>query len=346
MYGAPQRVAALAEDLVAHWENRRERMLKFIEAPGKAMIVGGTREICANLYSAIVALRPEWHSDDLSKGMIKVVYSGDATDVPPVSTHVRRDSLNAQVKERLKDVDDELELVIVKDMMLTGFDSPPLHTLYLDRPLKGALLMQTLARVNRTFRGKEDGLLVAYAPLAENLSKALSEYTQSDQANKPVGKNIDEAVGLTISLVGTLRSLLAGHDWKSVLMKGGSKAFLNAVTGAVSYLRNPATPGNQPQTGKSHSPRNTANSPVSCPVRGRFAPDRRPLQSCAQRSRSTRKSGFGWRSTTPPIGRQAANRCQRKSSACWETSLLTPRPPAKSWTSTMLPACPSRRWMT
>ena len=109
VYGAPQRIAALAEDLVAHWENRRERMGKFIEAPGKAMIVGGTREICAKLYSAIVELRPDWHSDDLSKGKIKVVYSGDATDAPPVSDHVRRDSLNAQVKERLKNVDDRSE---------------------------------------------------------------------------------------------------------------------------------------------------------------------------------------------------------------------------------------------
>jgi type I restriction enzyme R subunit len=250
VYGAPQRIAALAADLVAHWENRRARMHKFIEAPGKAMVVGGTREICAKLYAAIVELRPEWHSDDLGKGKIKVVYSGNATDAPPVSDHVRRDSLNAQIKERLKDVDDELELVIVKDMMLTGYDSPPLHTLYLDRPLKGALLMQTLARVNRTFRGKEDGLLVAYAPLAENLAKALSEYTKDDRANKPVGKNIDEAVGLTVSLVDSLRALLAGHDWKAVLVKGGNKAFLNAVTGAVSYLRNPGTPGNQPSDGE------------------------------------------------------------------------------------------------
>ena len=250
VYGAPQRIAALAADLVAHWENRRARIHKFIEAPGKAMVVGGTREICAKLYAAIVELRPEWHSDDLGKGKIKVVYSGNATDAPPVSDHVRRDSLNAQIKERLKDVDDELELVIVKDMMLTGYDSPPLHTLYLDRPLKGALLMQTLARVNRTFRGKEDGLLVAYAPLAENLAKALSEYTKDDRANKPVGKNIDEAVGLTVSLVDSLRALLAGHDWKAVLVKGGNKAFLNAVTGAVSYLRNPGTPGNQPSDGE------------------------------------------------------------------------------------------------
>lgn len=250
VYGAPQRIAALAQDLVAHWENRRGQMAKFIEAPGKAMIVGGTREICANLYAAITALRPDWHSDELDKGKIKVVYSGSATDVPPVSDHVRRDSQNATIKERLKDVDDELEIVIVKDMMLTGYDSPPLHTLYLDRPLKGALLMQTLARVNRTFRGKQDGLLVAYAPLAENLAKALAEYTQTDQNRKPVGKNIDEAVAVATSLVEAIRVLLARHNWKAALLKGGPKAFLNAVTGAVNYLRNPATPGNQPADGE------------------------------------------------------------------------------------------------
>ncbi|MBT2555824.1 type I restriction endonuclease subunit R [Arthrobacter sp. ISL-5] len=251
VYGAPQRIAALAADLVAHWENRSARMKKFIESPGKAMIVGGTREICANLYSAIVALRPDWHSDDLSKGKIKVVYSGTPSDVPPVSDHVRRDSANAVVKERLKDVDDELELVIVKDMMLTGYDSPPLHTLYLDRPLRGALLMQTLARVNRTFRGKEDGLLVAYAPLAENLAKALAEYTDADQQKKPVGKNIDDAISVTSDLVSKISALLAGYDWRAVLMKGGPKAFLNAVTGAVNYLREPSTPSSSSEDGES-----------------------------------------------------------------------------------------------
>ncbi|MGJ9372526.1 type I restriction endonuclease subunit R [Nesterenkonia sp. CF4.4] len=246
VYGAPERIAALAADLVAHWENRSARMGEFIEAPGKAMIVGGTREICANLYTAITKLRPTWHSNDLGKGKIKVVYSGDATDQPPVSDHVRRNSENAVIKERLKNVDDELELVIVKDMMLTGYDSPPLHTLYLDRPLKGALLMQTLARVNRTFRGKQDGLLVAYAPLADNLARALGEYTNDDQVNKPVGKNVDEAVGVTMSLVASLREVLGGYDWKSVLAKGGPKAFISAATGAANYLRSPETPGNQP----------------------------------------------------------------------------------------------------
>ena len=245
VYGAPERIDALAIDLVAHWENRRKRMRKFIEAPGKAMIVGGTREICANLYAAIVKLRPDWHSDAVDQGVIKVVYSGDATDKPPVYDHVRRTSQNDVIKARLKDVDDPLELVIVKDMMLTGYDSPPLHTLYLDRPLKGALLMQTLARVNRTFRGKDDGLLVAYAPLAENLAKALAEYTDSDQKGKPLGRTLDEVVALTTTLVETLKGILAGYDWKAKLNEGGPKAFLNAVTGSVNYLRAPQTPGNQ-----------------------------------------------------------------------------------------------------
>ncbi|MGO4384666.1 type I restriction endonuclease subunit R [Specibacter sp. RAF43] len=244
VYGAPERIAALARDLVTHWENRSRQLANVIEAPGKAMIVGGTREICAKLYAAIVALRPGWHADELDRGRIKVVYSGTAADQPPVSEHVRRDSQNAVIKERLKDVDDELELVIVKDMMLTGYDSPPLHTLYLDRPLKGALLMQTLARVNRTFRGKEDGLLVAYAPLAENLTNALVEYSDSDRAKKPAGRNIDEAVSMVHELVDRLREVLAGFDWHAVLMQGGPKAFVNACWGAVNYLRDPLTPGN------------------------------------------------------------------------------------------------------
>lgn len=243
VYGAPDRLKALAADIVDHWENRRAQMAKVIGANGKALIVGGTREICANLYSEIISLRPDWHSDDLQSGRIKVVYSGNATDQPPVSDHVRRNSDNKVLKERLRDVDDELELVIVKDMMLTGYDSPPLHTLYLDRPLKGALLMQTLARVNRTFRGKEDGLLVAYAPLADNLHKALAEYSETDQAGKPVGRNIDEAVALTESLVSQLAELCSGLNWKSRL-DGGPKSWVSAAIAMTNYLRDPATPGN------------------------------------------------------------------------------------------------------
>ncbi|MFG1928543.1 type I restriction endonuclease subunit R [Cryptosporangium sp. NPDC048952] len=244
VYGAPERLRALAADLVDHWEARSAQMIKFIEGPGKAMIVGGTREICANLYTEITALRPEWHNDALDRGKIKVVYSGSAQDQPPVSLHVRRSGDNKVIQQRLRDPDDELQLVIVKDMMLTGYDSPPLHTLYLDRPLKGALLMQTLARVNRTFRGKPDGLLVAYAPLVDNLAKALAEYTIDDRANKPVGKDIDEAVALTATLMAALDRTCAGYEWRSQLT-GGPKSWVKAAVGLTNYLRSPLTPGNK-----------------------------------------------------------------------------------------------------
>lgn len=251
IYGAPERVEALARDIVEQWEHRRETMAEFLaptgpgeyhEPHGKGMIVCATREICARLYERIVALRPAWHSAQVDKGLIKVVYSGSASDPEPIRGHVRRDSQNKLIKNRLKDVDDELELVIVKDMMLTGFDAPPLHTLFLDRPLKGALLMQTLARVNRTFRGKPDGLLVAYAPLAENLNRALQEYTATDQATRPVGRDTEEAERVALELIEALRSLLAGCDWRAVLACHDKDAALRAVSTAVEYLR---TPGNQ-----------------------------------------------------------------------------------------------------
>jgi type I restriction enzyme R subunit len=224
-------------------------MVKFIGAPGKALIVGGTRKICADLYEEITKLRPDWHSDALDQGKIKVVYSGTAQDKPPISKHVRRSSENKTIRQRLRDPDDELQLVIVKDMMLTGFDAPPLHTLYLDRPLKGALLMQTLARVNRTFRGKPDGLLVAYAPLVDNLTKALAEYTADDRTAKPVGKNIDEAVALTTTLLTMLDSVCADYDWRSHL-DGKPKSWLKAAVGLTNYLRSPQTPGNQVAEGE------------------------------------------------------------------------------------------------
>lgn len=249
VYGAPDRIRALAADIVEHWERRRTEMAKFIEAPGKAMIVGATRQICADLYAAIVALRPDWHSDELDRGRIKVVYSGTPSDPESIVRHVRRDSANATIKERLRQVDDELEIVIVKDMMLTGYDSQPLHTLYLDRPLKGALLMQTLARVNRTFRGKEDGLLVSYAPLVDNLGQALAEYSPTDQAKRPMGRNIDEAVALATDLLSQLDSLAAGYDWRARLKSDSKKGWQAAALGLTAYLRNPATPGNQTEDG-------------------------------------------------------------------------------------------------
>lgn len=250
VYGAPERIAALAADIVEHWETRSAAMEKFISGPGKGLIVCNTREICANLYTAITNLRPDWHDDAIDKGVIKVVYSGSASDQPPIAQHVRREGENQTIKRRLQSSADPLQLVIVKDMMLTGYDSPPLHTLYLDRPLKGAMLMQALARVNRTYLGKDGGLLVAYAPLADNLKKALAEYTRSDQEKEPVGKNVDEAVTHTTTLLTQLEALCSGYPWRETWQKNAKKGFVYAAKGLTNHLRSPRTPGNQVESGE------------------------------------------------------------------------------------------------
>jgi type I restriction enzyme, R subunit len=251
VYGAPDRVRTLAADLVEHWESRSEQMRKFIGGPGKAIIVGATRQICADLYRQIIDIRPDWHHDDIDKGRIKVVYTGGPSDSLDIQAHVRRPSQNKLIQRRAKDIDDDLELVIVQSMWLTGFDSPPLHTLYLDRPMRGAALMQALARVNRTFRDKQDGLLVGYAPLTEDLYAALAEYTADDQRNKPLGRDLDEAMAKVRDLLDTIGDvILAGYDWRAKKAARSARAFVNAVAGAVSYLRDPATPGNQVAEGE------------------------------------------------------------------------------------------------
>lgn len=144
-----------------------------------------------------------------------------------------RTSQNKVIRHRAKDADDELELVIVQSMWLTGFDSPPLHSLYVDRPMRGAALMQALARVNRTFRDKRDGLLVGYAPLTENLYTALVEYTANDQNTKPLGRDIDELLGKVRDLNDTIGNvILAEYDWRAKRAQKSPKAFINAVLGA------------------------------------------------------------------------------------------------------------------
>ncbi|WP_166846082.1 type I restriction endonuclease subunit R [Isoptericola sp. BMS4] len=257
VYGAPARLRTLAEDLLTHWEARRDAVAESVRptsdaqegAPGKALVVCSTREICARLYEQIVDLRPAWHSDDTAKGRIKVVYSGDATDTDPIARHVRRDSQNAAIKKRLRDPGDELEIVIVKDMLLTGYDSPSLHTLYLDRPMRGALLMQTLARVNRTFRGKDSGVLVAYAPVAENLAAALAEYTVRDQEEKPVGQPLDEAADVVREHVARVAAVVDPSGWRDIYAakkaRGERRAAIDTVMHTVGWLRNPRTPGNR-----------------------------------------------------------------------------------------------------
>lgn len=253
VYGAPQRLETLAKDFVTHWERRREAMRPFLGVSGKAMIVGATRKICADLYEQIVALLDadetdedeRWHSEDDTQGRIKVIYTANPSDPSEITKHMRRPSAQAAVKKRFKDPDDTLEVVIVQNMMLTGFDAPALHTLYVDRPLQGALLMQTLARVNRTFRGKPDGLLVAYAPLADNLKQALGEFTQPRE-KKPddgVGDTAREAADIVLDLLDTITALV-GVDWKSTYQANERRGWKNALLQVTAHLRSPATKGN------------------------------------------------------------------------------------------------------
>jgi hypothetical protein len=209
--GAKNRVSRVAQDIVSHWEARRAPEM------GKGLIVCMSRRICVQLYDEIVALRPEWHSPDDKGGKVKVVITGSASDGPELTAHVRDKGRLRALKERAKDPDDPLELVIVRDMWLTGFDSPPLHTMYVDKPMRGAGLMQAIARVNRTFRDKPGGLLVDYIGIAESLRSALADYTERDRAGKELGAPLDEALAVLEEAHEVCDALLFGCPWREAL---------------------------------------------------------------------------------------------------------------------------------
>jgi type I restriction enzyme R subunit len=173
MVGTEDRLAQVAQDIVNHFAARQEIM------QGKGMIVCMSRRICVDLYAQLTKLRPEWHSDRDDEGAIKVVMTGSAGDPASFQPHVRNKPRRKALAERFKDPDDELRLVIVRDMWLTGFDAPPLHTMYIDKPMRGHGLMQAIARVNRVFKDKPGGLVVDYLGIAADLQEALGNYTVS-----------------------------------------------------------------------------------------------------------------------------------------------------------------------
>ncbi len=205
--GADARLDLIAQDIVEHWEKRREAML------GKAMIVTMSRRIAVRLYEEIAALRPDWHSEDPSKGRIKVVMTGSAADPAEFQPHIHSKDVRKDLKLRAKNPDDELELVIVRDMWLTGFDAPSMHTMYVDKSMQGAGLMQAIARVNRTFRDKPGGLIVDYIGVFANLQAALAEYSPSDR--EQAGVPIDEIVSVMLEKHDIVRGLLHGIDYDS-----------------------------------------------------------------------------------------------------------------------------------
>jgi type I restriction enzyme R subunit len=203
--GAEERLDLIARDIVEHWEKRREAML------GKAMIVAMSRRIAVALYEKITALRPDWHSDDPAAGKIKVIMTGSAADPAEFQPHIYSKDVRRDIKARAKDPDDPLELVIVRDMWLTGFDSPSMHTMYVDKTMQGAGLMQAIARVNRTFRDKPGGLIVDYIGVFSNLQKALIEYSPSDR--EQAGVPIEEIVAAMLEKHDIVLGLLHGCEF-------------------------------------------------------------------------------------------------------------------------------------
>ncbi len=243
LIGSEQRVKNIARDIVGHFEARQEVFA------GKAMVVSMSRRIAADLYEEIIKLRPEWHADELGKGVIKVVMTAASSDGPKLAKHHTTKEQRKLLAERMKAEDDPLKLVIVRDMWLTGFDAPSMHTLYIDKPMKGHNLMQAIARVNRVYKDKPGGLVVDYLGIAADLKAALSFYSDAGGKGDPTLLQ-EQAVGLMLEKLEVIAALYHGFDYAHYFEAGtaqklslilaaeehilglgeGRKRYINAVT--------------------------------------------------------------------------------------------------------------------
>lgn len=205
--GSEKRIEQIAKDIINHFEER----LKILD--GKGMIVCMSRRICIDLYNEIIKLRPDWHNKDDDKGFIKVIMTGSAGDPVEWQEHIRSKPRRRELGDRMKDPNDSLKLAIVRDMWLTGFDAPSLHTMYIDKPMRGHGLMQSIARVNRVFKDKPGGLIVDYLGIADDLKKALSEYTESGGKGKPTFDQ-EEAVELMLEKYEVVSALFHKFNYK------------------------------------------------------------------------------------------------------------------------------------
>lgn len=221
LIGTQDRIKEIATDIITHFENRQEA------SEGKAMIVCMSRRIAAKLYDEIIALRPNWHNDDLDKGIIKVVMTANSADGPQMAKHHTNKQQRRDLASRMKDPKDELKLVIVRDMWLTGFDAPSMHTLYIDKPMKGHNLMQAIARVNRVYKDKKGGLVVDYLGIASDLKKALSFYSDSGGKGQPAIAQ-EQAVALMLEKLEIVSQMFYGFDYK--------KYFKLDTKGKLSFL--------------------------------------------------------------------------------------------------------------
>jgi type I restriction enzyme R subunit len=213
--GAEPRIKQVASDLISHFEERSKAQT------GKAMIVGMSRDVCVHLYNEIIALRPEWHSEDPTKGVVKVVMTGSPIDKPLLLPHIYSKQIRKELEKRFKNPENELRLVIVRDMWLTGFDVPCANTLYIDKPMKGHNLMQAIARVNRVFKDKQGGLVVDYIGIANDLKKALKDYTASQGRGRPT-VDAHEAYAVLEEKLDILRGILHEFDYRNFLTCGHS----------------------------------------------------------------------------------------------------------------------------
>ncbi|MDZ4188792.1 MAG: type I restriction endonuclease subunit R [Hydrogenophaga sp.] len=219
--GAEPRVASVAADLVTHFEERCKAQ------DGKAMVVAMSRDICVHLYDEIINLRPDWHDADPEKGAVKIVMTGSASDKALLRPHIYSNPVKKRLEKRFKDPADPLRLVIVRDMWLTGFDAPCVHTMYVDKPMKGHNLMQAIARVNRVFKDKQGGLVVDYIGIGNELKAAMKEYTASKGRGKPT-VDAHEALSVLLEKLDVLRSMLHGFDYAG-FKTGGHKALAGAA---------------------------------------------------------------------------------------------------------------------
>ena len=238
LVGAEPRMAEVAEDLVNHFETR------IATFPGKAMIVCMSREICVHMYNALIALRPDWHDDDPAKGAVKVIMTGSASDKPLLQPHIHNKDTKKSFEKRYKDINDPLQIVIVRDMWLTGFDAPICHTMYVDKPMKGHNLMQAIARVNRVFKDKPGGLVVDYIGIANELKNALKTYADSQGRGKPTHDN-HEAFAIMLEKLEIIRALMVGFDYSDYKDNA-----LKILPGAMNHILGLPNPGNGKLDGK------------------------------------------------------------------------------------------------
>ena len=227
LVGSDKRLALVAKDMVAHFEDRVAAL------DGKAMVVCMSRRICVKLYDEIVKLRPDWHSADDNAGAVKIVMTGAASDPQEWQQHIGNKARRDLLAKRARDPKDPLKLVIVRDMWLTGFDAPCIHTMYVDKPMQGHGLMQAIARVNRVFRDKPAGLIVDYIGIAQNLKSALQQYSKNDQEN--TGVDEAQAIAVMMEKYEVVRDMYHGYDYVSA-MSGTPQERLAMMAGAIEWI--------------------------------------------------------------------------------------------------------------